>query len=169
MMKNKSLDIPPDGCLPSTIISVPYVFIGDEAYPLLDNVLKPYSGENFDLDSVCFKKQLSRARKTIGCVFSILYSKWRIFSEAIEITERTADKTVKVACVLHNVIFEKEGVERHLKDMTYFRADVSLLPAQHTGRNTQSNKIIRDAFRIMSVGIELLICKLRNEKQITIL
>jgi hypothetical protein len=40
IMRNRSLDIPPDDCLPSTDISVPCVFIGDEAYPLLDNLLK---------------------------------------------------------------------------------------------------------------------------------
>jgi hypothetical protein len=92
IMKNNSLNIPPDGCLLSTNISVPYVFIGDEAYPLLDNVFKPYRGENLDLDSICFNKRLSTARKTIECAFGILYSKWRIFSKAIETTERTADK-----------------------------------------------------------------------------
>jgi hypothetical protein len=86
IMKNKGLNIPPDGCLPSTNSSVPYVFIGDEVYPLQDNVLRPYSGENLDLDSVCFNKRLSRARKTIECVFSIPYSKWRIFSKATETT-----------------------------------------------------------------------------------
>jgi hypothetical protein len=107
MMKNKSLNIPLDGCLPSTIISVPYVFIGDEAYLLLDNVFKPYSGENLVVDSGCFNKRLPRARKKIECVFGILYSKRRIFSKAIETTEKTADKIVKAACVLHNVIIEK--------------------------------------------------------------
>jgi hypothetical protein len=66
MMRNRSLDIPPDD------ISVPYVFIEDKAYPLLDNLLKPYSGENLDPDTVYFNRRLSRARKTIDCAFGIL-------------------------------------------------------------------------------------------------
>jgi hypothetical protein len=148
MMRNRSLDIPPDDCLPSTGIGVPYVFIGDEAYPLLDNLLKPYSGENLDPDTVYFNRRPSRARKTIECAFGILYSKWCIFSKAIETTEKTADKIVKAACVLQNVIIDKEGVECHLKYIGYFPADVSLLPAQHTGRNIQRAKMIRDAFRV---------------------
>jgi hypothetical protein len=49
---------------------------------------------------------------------------------------------VKAACVLQNVIIDKEGVERHLKDIGYFPADFSLLPAQHTGRNTQTAEMI---------------------------
>jgi hypothetical protein len=87
IMRNRSLDIPPDDCLPSTDISVSYVIIGDEAYPLLDNLLKPYSGENLDSDTVCFNRILSRARKTTECAFGTLYSKRRIFSKAIETTE----------------------------------------------------------------------------------
>ena len=77
---------------------MPSVFIGDEAYPLLDNLLKPYSGENLDPDTVYFNRRLSRARKTIECAFGILFSKWRIFSKAIETTEKTVDKIVKVVC-----------------------------------------------------------------------
>ena len=46
MMRNKNLSIPPDECLPCAIISVPYMFVADEEYPLLDNLLIPYSGEN---------------------------------------------------------------------------------------------------------------------------
>jgi hypothetical protein len=82
-----------------------------------------HSGENLDPDY--FNRILSRARKTIKCAFGILYSKWRIFSKAIETTEKTADKIVKAACVLQNVIIDKEGVERHLKDTGYFPADFS--------------------------------------------
>ena len=83
-MRNRSLNILPDDCLPSTDISVPYVFIGDEAYPLLDNLLKPYSGENLDPDTVYFNRRLSRARKTIECAFGILYSKWPIFPKPLK-------------------------------------------------------------------------------------
>jgi hypothetical protein len=97
-MRNRSLNIPPDDCLLPTDISVPYVFVGDEPYPLLDNLLKPYSGENLDPDTVCFKRRLSRARKTIECAFGILYSKWPIFPKAIETTEKTVDKIVKAVC-----------------------------------------------------------------------
>jgi hypothetical protein len=63
-MRNKSHNILPDKCLPSTNISLPFVCIGDKAYPLFANLLKPYSGENLDPDVVFFNKQLSRACKT---------------------------------------------------------------------------------------------------------
>ena len=49
--------------------------------------------------------------------FVILYSKWRIISNAIETEVELADKTVKCICILHNTIIEKEGFERHLTDV----------------------------------------------------
>lgn len=58
MVRNKNLSIPPDECSPCTNISVPYVFVGDEVYPLFDNSLKTYSGENIDPYAVYFNKQL---------------------------------------------------------------------------------------------------------------
>jgi hypothetical protein len=75
MLRNKNLNIPPDECLPFANISEPYVFVADEEYPLLDNLLKPYSGENTDPDDVYFNKQLRKCRNTIECAFGILYSK----------------------------------------------------------------------------------------------
>jgi hypothetical protein len=62
-------------CLPSTNISLPFVFTEDEASPLFDNLLKPYSGETLDPDAVFFNRQLSRAWKTNECAFDMLYSK----------------------------------------------------------------------------------------------
>jgi hypothetical protein len=54
---------------------VPYVFVAHEEYTLLDNLLKTYSGENLDPDTVYFNKQLHKSRKKIECAFGILYSK----------------------------------------------------------------------------------------------
>jgi hypothetical protein len=91
--RNKSRNILPDKCLPSTNISLPFVCIGDEAYPLFANLLKPYSGENLDPDAVFFNKQVPRACKTNECAFDMFYSKWHIFSKAIETNEKQLTKS----------------------------------------------------------------------------
>jgi hypothetical protein len=75
VMRNKNLNIPPDESLPCANISVPYVFVADDEYPLLDNLLKSYSGENLAPDDVYFNTQLCKCRKTIESAFGILYSK----------------------------------------------------------------------------------------------
>lgn len=65
--------------LPETNIKASYVLIADEAYPLLDFLLKPFGEKNVTLEHELFNNILSRARKTIECTFGILYLKWRIF------------------------------------------------------------------------------------------
>lgn len=42
-LKNQKLQIPADSFLPQTNIKSPFVFIADEAYPLMTHLIKPYS------------------------------------------------------------------------------------------------------------------------------
>ncbi|XP_064629236.1 uncharacterized protein LOC135488531 [Lineus longissimus] len=44
-MDNDTLGIPESGCLPGTDIEVPYMFLGDEAFPLKKNLMRPYAGK----------------------------------------------------------------------------------------------------------------------------
>lgn len=106
---NGALSIPEDNCLPSSSIKAPFVFIGDEAYPLLRHVMKPYARKNLDQSKGKYNKALSRARKTIECAFGIAAAKWRILCKSIETSVETAELIVKAVCILHNVIMDKEG------------------------------------------------------------
>ena len=84
VLKNNGLDIPDPAILPGTNVKAPYVFIADQAYPLLNNMLKPYPGSNLTIDKASFNARLSRARKSVECAFGILCVKWRILSKSIE-------------------------------------------------------------------------------------
>jgi putative protein kinase ArgK-like GTPase of G3E family len=76
----------------------------------------------------------------------MFYSKWHIFSKAIETNEKQLTKSWKPH-VSQNVISEKEGVKHKLKDTVYFPADIFLMLTQHTDQHTQTAKKIRDAVR----------------------
>nr|CAI5849742.1 unnamed protein product [Callosobruchus analis] len=122
-----------------------FVFISDEAYPLLPYLLKPFGGTNLTNEQENFNKRLSRARKTIECSFGIIYSKWRLLSKSIETDIKTADNIIKCICILHNTIIDKEGFERHLTDVLLeFSHNENGRPA--TGRPPNEAKIIRDTF-----------------------
>lgn len=71
-MENDQLNIPSDAVLPNSEIVAPYVFIGDEAHPLLKHLMKPYSRRNVDVDNEYFNLRLSRARRVIECAFGII-------------------------------------------------------------------------------------------------
>jgi hypothetical protein len=59
------LNIPNESNLSFSDITVPHVILGDEAYPLLSNLLKPYGRQSLDADKEYFNARLSRARRTV--------------------------------------------------------------------------------------------------------
>jgi hypothetical protein len=120
MLCSNTLQIPEEDALPKTSTNMPYVFLGDEPYLVLQNLRKPYSKQQLDSDKEYFNKWLFRACRTVECAFGIIYSKWRILLKVPETDVRTANDIVKAICILHNSIIETEGTEHDLKDITKF-------------------------------------------------
>jgi hypothetical protein len=64
---------------------LPYVFIGDEAFSLRNNFLKPYNVKQLTRERKIFNYRLSCARRIIENVFSILVARFGIFKTHINI------------------------------------------------------------------------------------
>jgi len=101
--------VPPDKELPGITIKLPYVLIGDEAYPLKTFLMRPFPSRNLNAIRENYNKRLSAARKCIECAFGILRAKWRILGKDIEVSSEKAVHIIKCACILHNVVREKDG------------------------------------------------------------
>ncbi|GFS11487.1 protein ANTAGONIST OF LIKE HETEROCHROMATIN PROTEIN 1 [Elysia marginata] len=135
------INLPRPSVLPQTDVIAPHVLIGDEAYPLLPFVLKPYSGTNLPVEKECFNKRLSRSRKTIECAFGLLTSKWHVLAKGIETRVDMVDSIVKCVCILHNAVIDKDGFQLNLTDVS-----VRSVFWQHSGRPPNEAKSIRDIF-----------------------
>ncbi|XP_047522885.1 uncharacterized protein LOC125061459 [Pieris napi] len=141
-LNERELDIPSPAYLPNTQVSVPYVFLADEAYPLKTYLMKPFGGRDLTVDQQNFNSRLSRARKTVECAFGRLYSKWRLLSKSIETDIQLADKIVKTMCLLHNIIIDKEGFERNLTSVNIVRRrwhNQRLSPPSNVATNVRNN------------------------------
>jgi hypothetical protein len=103
LVSNK-LDIPNPVALPGTDDDVPYVFIGDEAFALMENVMKPYSQKNITHDERSFNYRLSRARRDVENIFGILASRFRIFLQPISTDVDRIDIIILACCALHNFL-----------------------------------------------------------------
>lgn len=157
-LQSNMLNIPNPSPIRTNGEAVPYVFIGDEAFALSQNLMRPYSGRNIEQKKRIFNYRLSRARRYIECTFGIMTNKWRIFHRPIDVSVDYAKDIVKACCILHNFVrrdgFDYEdtltifGLEDELRDVMcvrnmapadsirskfadYFMSNEGSLPWQH--------------------------------------
>lgn len=71
-LQEGTLGIPPPRDVPGAAEKLPYVFVGDEAFPLQENVMRPYPGSRLDDERRVYNYSFSRARRTIENTFRIL-------------------------------------------------------------------------------------------------
>eukprot|EP00102_Acyrthosiphon_pisum_P012016 XP_008180995.1 PREDICTED: uncharacterized protein LOC103308764 [Acyrthosiphon pisum] len=110
---DRQLDIPLPKKLPNDDDGVeqPFVIVGDEAFALHENLLRPYPRKNLDLKKKIFNMRLTRARRYVECTFGILANKWRVFHTPILVEPEFATLIVKAACVIHNFVRRRDGVK----------------------------------------------------------
>ncbi|XP_064479433.1 uncharacterized protein LOC135392644 [Ornithodoros turicata] len=98
------LGLPSSQQLPGSEASLPYVLIGDEAFQLREDFLRPYPGSRESPAERIFNYRLSRARRCVENALGILTARFRIFRGPIKLKPDNAERVVKAACVLHNFL-----------------------------------------------------------------
>ena len=103
-LENGTLNVPPPKALPNQEIMLPYVILGDEAYPLTTYLMRPFPRQDLSIEKRVFNYRLSRARRCIECAFNILRSKWRFLETELETNVDNSERIVKCACLFaqHN-------------------------------------------------------------------
>lgn len=108
-----SLNLPPPRNLPNTRnneTAQPFVMVGDEAFKLHTNLLKPYPARNLNATKRVFNYRLSRCRRNVECAFGVLANKWRIFHTPILVQPDFIDEIVQACCILHNFVRKRDGI-----------------------------------------------------------
>ena len=77
-LENNTLNIPKPTPL-SDGMDIPYVLVGNDAFPLSHYMTKPYPQKNLCSDKRIFNYRLSRARRISENAFGILAKRWRVF------------------------------------------------------------------------------------------
>lgn len=102
---SEQLNLPAPVVLPNTdSFPQPFVVIGDEAFGLHKNLLRPYPGRGLTQKRKIFNYRLSRARRFVECAFGILANKWRVLHSAILVEPDFADDVI-----LHNYVRRRDG------------------------------------------------------------
>lgn len=106
-LQSDELKIPKPCNVTEHFKEVPYVFVADDAFPLLINMMKPF--RQAQLDSAVkeiYNYRVSRARHVVENGFGILASRFRIFHTQINLEPENIEKVVMATCALHNFLMQ---------------------------------------------------------------
>ncbi|XP_037503134.2 LOW QUALITY PROTEIN: putative nuclease HARBI1 [Rhipicephalus sanguineus] len=95
------LSLPRAATLPRSGRVCPHVFVGDEAFQLRPDFMRPLPGSRTAPEEVIYNYRLSRARRCVENAFGILVSRWRIYERRINMKPQNVETIVKATCVLH--------------------------------------------------------------------
>jgi len=147
-LRNNTLNIPKPNPLLENGEPLPYVFVGDDAFPLKSYLLRPYSRNSLrdNEHNKIFNYRLSRARRVVENAFGILAARWRCFRGHLEIQPELVDKIDLASCCLHNMLctdneFEPDFETIQVQENAFLNIDA--LRRNSTRDATQ----IRDAFK----------------------
>eukprot|EP00794_Sanderia_malayensis_P010419 gene10419-11510_t len=86
---------------------VHYHIIGDDAFPLSKNMMKPYPHRNLERLRRIFNYRLSRARRVVENAFGILAHRWRVFLTPMNMCPDKVTDIIFATYCLHNYLVEK--------------------------------------------------------------
>lgn len=109
LLSSGKYNVPPPACVPGSDVILPNVMIGDEAFPLKTFLMRPYPDRGIDNEKITFNKCLSKARNCVECAFGILTDKWGLLLKPMETNLKHTRLIIKVACLLHNIVRERDG------------------------------------------------------------
>ena len=115
-LESNQLNLPEDACLPKSTDTafidqpyepLPFVFLGDDAFPLGEHCMKPYGQVNLTPRKRIFNYRLSRMRKVAENAFGILANRFRVFFDKINLDPNKASLVTFAALILHKMLRQK--------------------------------------------------------------
>ena len=103
-LESNSINISSSEPLPGESFSLPYTIVADDAFPLKENIIKPYSQTGFTTERRIFNYRLSRARRIVENAFGILANRFRVFMTPIGLEPEKVETIVLACCSLHNFL-----------------------------------------------------------------
>ncbi|XP_063072582.1 uncharacterized protein LOC134463311 [Engraulis encrasicolus] len=93
----------PKGHIVIQATNIPFLLVGDPAYPLLPWLTKAYPGPVLSPSEEAFNKHLNAIRVAVEHSFGRLKARWRVLGRQSDINHLFMPKVISACCVLHNM------------------------------------------------------------------
>ncbi|KAJ8273413.1 hypothetical protein GJAV_G00101350 [Gymnothorax javanicus] len=103
------LNFPPPEPLPNSNIVMPYMFVGDDAYPLRPDLMTPYPHRQMDHRQSVLNCHLLRARRVAENAFGILSNRLRVLRTTVCLEPQKVVKIAMAALCIHNFLCERRS------------------------------------------------------------
>jgi hypothetical protein len=104
----KSAFFPAPSKLGQRITPTSYYLLGDDAFALDVNLMKPYPYRSAMGDEKVFNYRLSRARRIVENAFGLLCARFRLLLRTIELDVANVMQVVRACVALHNFLMTKK-------------------------------------------------------------
>lgn len=148
-LEKNALGIPCDQPFPNRTDPMPFYFVADDAFPLRNNIMKPFPHRNLNPKQRIYNYRLSRARRCVENAFGVMASRFRVFLTTINLEPDKVESVVMACCALHNLLrtVAPTRYSAHFECQQGHPNNLNVLPgAQVEGRRsvTQSAKAVRE-------------------------
>jgi len=135
-MDDNSIGFPDAEELPNDVgDKVPYFLVGDDAFALRENMMKPFSRRGLNMDERIFNYRLSRCRRIVENAFGILANRWQINLNIMGHEPKTCRLLVTVCIILHNFLRVKYPRQQN-RQLDSEDVDHNIIPGEwRRGRN----------------------------------
>ncbi|XP_048755473.2 uncharacterized protein LOC125666342 [Ostrea edulis] len=104
LVEDGSVNFPNPDPLPHDNVDMPYFLVGDDAFSLAKNMMKPYGQRDLSREQRILNYRLSRARLVSENAFGIISNRFQILASKMNHLPSTARLIVKTCCILHNLM-----------------------------------------------------------------
>ncbi|CAC5403749.1 unnamed protein product [Mytilus coruscus] len=129
---------------------VPFVVVGDEAFPMKEYRMKPYPHRGgLDYSQRIFNYRLSRARRIVENDFGILCNRFRVLRAPILSSPDKVEKIVLCCCALYNFLRPETQTANDAENGQDIGTGLLKVPPGASGgsRNSCQARQIRDEFK----------------------
>jgi hypothetical protein len=121
---------------------IPFITVGDSAFPRLSWLMKPYDGSTRDPRKRYFNKRLCSARVVTEHAYGMLKGRWRVLYKKTECRLKNIRHIIMACIALHNICIEKNDPCK-----PRWRLEVKKLDLIHSRGNKERNTITADQVR----------------------